>query len=196
VVNALLQRAARAETDSWVGLARWVRRRPDVEPGGRAFAYRGPMMPAVIVFTALSALEIVALDVIVPWSPAFTWLRILVLVVGVWGLLFALGFLAGITVHPHVVGPSGVRVRSARAVDVLMPRMSVARVRRLRRSRDGKSGQVENGVLYLPVGNQTNLEITLDGPVHVEVPGHGVVPLTAVRLYADDADGFACAARG
>ncbi len=194
-MNALLQRAARAETDSWVSLARWVGRRPDVEPGGRAFAYRGPMMPAVIVFTALSALEIVALDVIVPWSPAFTWLRILVLVVGVWGLLFALGFLAGITVHPHVVGPSGVRVRSARAVDVLLPRMSVARVRQVRRSRDGKSVQVENGVLYLPVGNQTNVEITLDGPVEAEVPGHGVVALTTVHLYADDAAGFARAAR-
>jgi hypothetical protein len=72
-VNALLHRAARAETDSWVSLAR---------------------------------------------------------------LLFALGFLAGITVHPHVVGR-----------------------------------------------------------VQAHVPGHGVVALTAVHLYADDAAAFTRAAR-
>jgi hypothetical protein len=189
------ERAARMEADGWASLARWIRRRPDVEPGGRGFAYHGPLLPAVIVFTALSALEIVALDVIVPWSPAFTWLRILVLVVGLWGLLFALGILAGITVHPHVVGPSGLRLRNGRALDVTVPWDAVDRVRQVRRTRDGKAVQVDAGALHLPVGSQTTVEIVLARPVEAEVAGSGVVALTSVHLHADDAAGLVDATR-
>ncbi|GAA4694375.1 hypothetical protein GCM10023215_34970 [Pseudonocardia yuanmonensis] len=191
----LLRRAVRAELDGWVSLARWTGRRPDVEDGGRAFAYRGPMMPPLIVFTVLSALEVVAVDVIVPWSEAFTWLRVLLLVTGVWGLFFAVGILAGVTVHPHVVGPGGLRVRAGRAVDVRVPWPAVARVRQVRRTRDGRSVQVDDGVLHLPVGNQTTVEMLLGEPVTVRLPRRGAVTLTAVHLHADDAAGLVAAVR-
>lgn len=186
---------ARMERDNWVSLARWVRRRPDVEPGGQAFAYRGAVLPLMLVFTVVSALEVVALDVIVPWSPAFTWLRIAVLVLGLWGLTFALGMLAGVTVHPHVVGPSGLRVRSGRAVDVLVPWAAVGRVRSVRRTRDGAAVQVEDGALHLPMASQTTVEVVLAEPLEVDLPKRGRVTVTAVHLHADDAAGLVRAAR-
>lgn len=191
----ILRRAVRAELDGWVSLLRWAGRRPDVEAGGRAFAYRGPMLPPLIVFTGLSALEVVAVDVIVPWSPAFTWLRVLLLATGVWGVLFALGILAGVTVHPHVVGPAGLRVRAGRAVDLTVPWAAVDRVGQVRRTRDGRSLQVDDGVLHLPVGNQTTVEVLLREPVVVDLLRHGTVTLSAVHLHADDAAGLVGAVR-
>jgi len=177
------------ERDGWISLARWVRRRPDVEPGGRAFAYRGAVLPLMLVFTGVSALEIVALDLIVPWG-SLTWLRIAVAAVGVWGLTFALGMLAGVTVHPHVVGEDGLRLRSGRAVDVVVPWTAIERARAARRTRDGAAVQVEGGVLHLPMASQTTAEITLREPVEVDLPRQGRVAVRAVHFHADDAAGL------
>jgi hypothetical protein len=179
------------ERDGWVSLSRWVRRRPDVEPGTQAFAYHGATLPLMIVFTAVSALEVVAVDVMIPWSPAWLWLRITLLVVGVWGVTFALGMVAGVLVHPHTVGPDGVRIRGGRSLDVRLPAASIARVRAARRTRDGKSVQVDDGVLHLPMASQTTVEITLTEPRTLTVPRLGEVTVRAIHLYADDATGFA-----
>lgn len=186
---------AAMERDGWVSLGRWVRRRPDVEPGTRAFGYHGATLPLMIVFTVVSVLEVVAVDVMVPWSPAWQWLRITLLVVGVWGVTFALGMVAGVLVHPHTVGPDGIRLRGGRSLDIRLPAASVARVRAVRRTRDGASVQVEDGVLHLPAASQTTVEITLTAPRTLTLPRLGEVTVHAIHLYADDAAGFASAGR-
>lgn len=195
MVLRLLRWAVRAEIDTWVSLARWLGRRPDVPADGQAFPYRGPMLLPVLTFVVLSVGEVVLIDTAIPWSPAWAWLRFSLLASGLWGVLFGLGLLAGLTAHPHVVGPAELRIRSGRSLDVRLPRAAVSAVRAARRVRDGRSVQVHDGVLALPAGNQTTVEITLDPPVQAYVRGHGVVPLRAVHLHADDAAGFARAAR-
>jgi hypothetical protein len=182
----------RWERDGWRSLARWVRRRPDVEPGARPFGYHGATLPLMIVFVVVSALEVVAVDVIVPWSPAWLWLRITLLVVGIWGVTFALGMVAGVLVHPHTVGPEDVRIRSGPRVDVRVP--AVERARAARRTRDGRSVQVEDGILYLPAASQTTVELVLPAPLAVELPT-GPATISAIHLHADDAAGFARAVR-
>ncbi|MCF7550239.1 hypothetical protein [Pseudonocardia sp. WMMC193] len=186
---------AAMERDGWASLGRWVRRRPDVEPGTQTFAYHGATLPLMIVFTVVSALEVVAVDVMVPWSPAWLWLRVTLLVVGVWGVTFALGMVAGVLVHPHTVGPDGIRIRGGRALDIRLPIPAIARVRAARRTRDGRSVQVEDGVLHLPAASQTTVEIELTEPRALTVPRLGEVTVRAVHLHADDARGFARAAQ-
>jgi hypothetical protein len=187
-VNQLL----RWERDGWRSLARWVRRRPDVEPGARPFGYHGATLPLMIVFVVVSALEVVAVDVIVPWSPAWLWLRITLLAVGIWGVMFALGMVAGVIVHPHTVGPEGVRIRSGPRLDVRVP--AVERARAVRRTRDGRSVQVEDGILYLPAASQTTVELVLNAPIEVDLPT-GAATVRAIHLHADDAAGFVRAIR-
>jgi hypothetical protein len=195
MIGRLLRWAVRTEIDTWISLARWVGHRPDVGAGGRAFPYRGPELPLILTFTVLSIGEVVLIDTAVPWSPAWTWLRMSLLVMGLWGVFLALGLLAAVTVHPHVAGPAELRIRSGRRVDVRLPRSAVTAVRATARIRDGRSVQVHDGVLALPVGNRTTVEITLDPPVEATLPGYGTVPLRAVHLHADDAAAFARAAR-
>ena len=69
----------------------------------------------MIVFIALSAVELVAVDLIVRRWP---YIRIPLLVLSIWGLIWMLGFLFGMLTRPHAVGPEGIRVRYGAEVDL------------------------------------------------------------------------------
>ena len=189
----LARRAAAFEAAGWRSLARWVLRRPDAGPGDAAFAYHGPLLAPIVVILVLSIIEVVALDLLVPWpSP---WLRVVLLVLGVWGAVLVLGMLAGVIVHPHTTGPSGLRVRHGAGLDVRIPWDVVAGARRVRRSRDGRTVQVDGATLYVVVSNQTTVEVTLNRPVTVALTEGRTAEITEIRFHADDAAGLVAAVR-
>lgn len=189
----LIRLAVRFEIDMWADLGRWLLRRPDVPPGGRAFAYRGPVVAPILAFFCLSAAEVVAVDLLVPWP--WQWLRILVLALGLWGAVWMLGILAAVTVRPHAVTPSGLRVRYGSTLDVRLPWDAVGGARRLVSSRDGRTVQAEDGTLHVLVSHQTTVEVTLTRPVAVPLPRGRGAEVSAVRLHADDAEGLVRAVR-
>jgi hypothetical protein len=192
----LLRRAAEMERAAWRSLYVWLRRRPPVsDPGDAPFAYVGVIKPILGVFIVLSAVEIPIFDVVVthvvPWRPA----RWIVLGLGVWGLLWMIGFLATMTVHPHIVGDRGIRVRHGAGVDITVPWDDVASVTKCYRSvPTNKSVQFEQDgerrVLNVAVGKQTSIDVRLRRPMTFELPNGPSEPVDEVRLYADDADGF------
>ncbi|HXV94638.1 MAG TPA: hypothetical protein VD813_15140 [Pseudonocardia sp.] len=190
-VTALARYAFRFELGMWRSLARWALRRPAVEPGGTPFAYRGPIVAPLLVFFVLSVVEVVALDLIV----SLPWLRVVLLVLGVWGAVFMLGMLAAVTVRPHVVGPSGLRVRYGTILDVLVPWDAVAAVRRLRRSREGRTLQLDGATLHVLISHETTVVVTLSRPVPVTLPRDRTAEVTELRFHADDAAGLVAAAR-
>jgi hypothetical protein len=90
---------------------RFVFRRPRVPAGAVGFTYSAPILSILIVLTVVSAVELVVVDVIVHrWAPG---LRVPLLVLGGWGLVWLIGLLLGVLTRPHAVGPDGVRVRFA-----------------------------------------------------------------------------------
>lgn len=183
MARALLT-AARYEAGTWRSLARWVSRRPDVPPGATPFAYRSPLLPPIIVILAVSVVEVVVLDLVVPW-PA---LRIALLVIGIWGVAQGLGMLASVTSYPHVVAPSGLRVRYGTSLDVHVPWDAVAAARRQIGSRGGRSIQVDGDTLYALVGGQFTVVVTLARPIAVTLSGGRRAEVTALRFHADDPD--------
>jgi hypothetical protein len=185
VVGESARRAARFEAGMWRSLARWLVRRPHVPPEGTAFAYRGPLVALILVFFMVSLLDVVALDLLVPWP--WTWLRFTVLILGVWGTVWMLGMLAAVTVHPHVAGPSGLRVRHGTSLDVHIPWDAVTGARQLFCSRDGRTVQLDGDTLYVLVAKQSTVEITLARPVPVTLPRDHTAEITRLRLHADDA---------
>ncbi len=64
---------------------------------------------------AVSALELVVDDLIVR---RWTCVRVPLLILSNWGLVYMLRLLFGVLVRPHAVGPDGIRVRYASEVDV------------------------------------------------------------------------------
>jgi hypothetical protein len=192
-VRALLRRAARFEAGTWRSLARWIGRRPAVPPDATPFAYHLPLLAPMAVMSGLSLLEVVALDLLVPWP--WTGLRLAVLALGVWGGVLALGMIAGVLVHPHLVTPDALRVRAGAGLDVHVPWDAVAGVRRVRREHHGiRAARVDDGVLSVGVANATTVAVTLTRPLTVRLPS-GPVQVTAVHLYADDAAGLVAAVR-
>src|SRR5690606_20558585 len=62
---SFLRKAATMEAAGWRNLFGLITRRRHVPAGAEAFTYRGPIMSILIVFIAVSAIEVVAVDLIV-----------------------------------------------------------------------------------------------------------------------------------
>ena len=184
-----------AEFRSYRTLPRWVLRRPEVPVGSVPFRYVGAVLPVLWTFIVVSAVELVAVHVITPW-PA---IRLVLDVVGVWGLLWMLGFTAALTVKPHLLDEYGLRLRQGVTIDLHVPWEAVASVSSRRRSRERSRAvqldRTETGVvLNVVVGSQTTVDLVLREPLVLELPS-GAEQVVAVRLAADDPGGFTARAR-
>ncbi|MDG4808900.1 hypothetical protein O7634_19310 [Micromonospora sp. WMMD1120] len=201
-VGQLLRRAVVAEAAMWRSLYLWARRRPlPLGPGDEPFGYLGVVKPILGIFIALSAVEIPVFDLVVthvvPWRPA----RWIVLGLGVWGLLWMIGLYASMTIHPHVVGDRGLRVRLSSGIDVWLPWTDVEALRKRHRSLpSSRSVQVEQDgdrrVVSVSVGSQTSVDVLLRRPLTLDLPRARSAPVDELRLYADDPDGLLRSARG
>lgn len=194
------RRALRVELGIYAAIGRAVARRPAVPRGAGGFRYDAPVRTILIVFIVLSAVEIPIIDLIVhPW-PA---VRIPLLVLGIWGLTWMIGLLCAYRMRPHTVGPRGIRAREGIEIDIDLPWEVVASVARAPRTDEPKSPRVDGPegarVLALRMQDATNVEIALEAPTAVRLPGlaprGGAHAVTTVRLWVDDVDGFLAAVR-
>jgi hypothetical protein len=183
----LLRRAVAFELGTWRSLWRWIRRRPAVPPGADAFPYVSAASPVLWTFIVLSAVEIPLVDWLLPWPS----LRIALLVVGFYGLLWMVGVLAAMHVHPHTVDAAGLRVRSGFTVDVRVPWEEIAAVRVRRRSVEGSRTVVvaeERGrrAVSVAVVSSTQVDVELRTPLVLPLARTGGQPVGELRLAADD----------
>ena len=138
-------------------------------------------------FIGVSAVEIPAVHLLLPWEPV----RRLLLAVGIYGLLWMIGMLASLRVHPHAVDDEGLRVRYGATADLRIPWWQIAAVRRRLRSHEGVravrvSGSGADRVLGVVISNQTNLEVVLLRPWPLLEARGDAGPVGVVRLFADD----------
>jgi hypothetical protein len=193
--SSLLRRLVVAELRSYRILPMWLLRRRDIPVGAVGFGYVGVVLPVLWAFIVVSAIELVVVHVVLPW-PA---VRVVADVLGVWGLLWMIGLLAGLSVRPHLLDTSGLRVRNGVTTDLVVPWDAVSTVSFRMRSRE-KSRAVQldrdgpGTVLNVVVGSQTNVDVALRHPVVVSLPSGDEV-VTAVRLYADEPRVLVAAAR-
>jgi hypothetical protein len=195
-IGPLLRRAAAMEGAMWRSMYLWVRREPaPLTPGDEPFPYLGVVKPILGVFIGLSVVEIPILDLIikhvVPWPPA----RLIMLAISIWGLLWMLGLLASLKIHPHVVGDAGIRVRMGAGIDFAVPWDDVETVRKTYRSMpSSKAVQIADDggrrVLHIVAGSQTSVDIRLRRPAVFALPKGDSEPVEELRLYADDPDAF------
>jgi hypothetical protein len=190
-----LGRAAwRAEVGIWQSFYRWLFRRPRVPAGASGFSYHSPILTILVIFIVLSAIEIPVVDLIVHrWD----WVRIPLLIAGIWGVTWMIGLLLSFLTRPHAVGPEGIRARDGAHVDVDLPWEAVASVEKSKNVQEKapKIQDEEHGrTLALRIGNETNVLIALEHPVRTKLRDD-LVEVDAVRLWVDDLDGFMSAVR-
>ena len=190
-VGYLARRALLMEIRGYQSIYRFVFRRPKVPAGAIAFSYYQPVLAILIVFVALSAVEIVVLDLIVRrWAHV----RIPLLILSVWGLIYMLGFLFGMLTRPHAIGPAGIRVRYGPEIDIPLLWDDIESVTRRKHTLQNKQPKVsvdEDGeaTLHLRMQNETNIEVELRAPIVVRLP-QGPETVSKVTLYADDSQAF------
>lgn len=184
----------------YTSIGRAITRRPAIPRGARGFTYHRPVLTILMIFIVLSAVEIPIIDLIVHRWPA---VRIGFLILGIWGLTWMVGLLCAFLMRPHTVGPDGIRVREGLETDIALAWDDVASVARSRHVDEPKTPRVTDAggtrVLSIRMQDETNVEIALERPTRVTLPGRaprgGPHEVELVRLWADDVDGFMAAVR-
>lgn len=199
-VGSVARRALIIELRIYESIGRAIVRRPAVPRNATGFHYHRPIRVLLIVFIALSAIEIPIIDLIVhPWPVV----RIGFLILGIWGLTWMVGLLCGFAMRPHTVGPIGIQVRDGLEFSVAVPWDDVESVTRISQTDEPKATRIAevdgSRVLSVRMQDDTNVQIALERPVEVRLPGRrpkgGRHEVDTIRLWVDDVDGYMQAVR-
>ncbi|WP_148573186.1 hypothetical protein [Nocardioides caldifontis] len=185
----LLREAVLLELALYRSLVRWVARRPDVPAGATAIGYSRLAGPMLWLWIFGSATEVVVVEVVLrqvdqPWAEA---IRLPLLALGVWGVLWMLGMLASYRVRPHLLTPTELHARSGARTRLAVPLHAVVATRLVEHELPGvvRSLHVEDGTALVGVSSRTNLELVLTGPTTVPSSA-GELTVSRVGLWVDD----------
>lgn len=183
VLPAPVAKAVGMELGLLRSLWRWVRRKPDIAYGQEPLPYGSEMRPLMWVMVFLTPLEVLAIELLLPWPVV----RITLLVLALYGTLWLLGFLGALSSRPHVVGDGALTLRFAHFVSVTVPLSGEVSVSAKRYSGGRKAVTVKDGVLTMPVGESTNVVLKLSTPVPVSPKqGAAAEEVNEVRFSSDD----------
>lgn len=183
----LARHAVVFEINIYVSLLRWIARRPSVPEGSSPVGYARMATPVIALWIFGSALEIPVVHVLVPWDG----LRIPLLILGIWGLMWMIGFLAGLRSYPHLLTGETLRVRNGPMHDIAIPLAEVARVTTGERSLPSSmwvlQPETTDGGTHLnvTVSGQVNVHLALRRPLAVRTR-KGDLTVAALSLWVDE----------
>ncbi len=134
-----------------------VRRRRDVPAGAQAFSYGREQRPMVVLMLILSVVELGVVSWLIPWR----WLELLLLILGLYGLVWILGFQLSMYVRPHVLDAQRLRLRFAHIGEVWIPLKDVASVRKQLGSGHKKTISIDAERVAVSVMGSTNVAVHL-----------------------------------
>ncbi len=185
---ALAREALLLELALYRSLVRWLARRPDVPRGATPIGYAALVGPMLWLWIFGSGVEVLVVEVVLrsvdaPWADA---LRLPLLVLGVWGVLWMLGMLASYRTRPHLVTDSELLLRSGARSWVAVPSVAIAAIRLVDHELPGlRSLQVEGEQVLIGVSSGTNLELVLRAPMTLRT-SKGAVTAARVGTWVDE----------
>ncbi|MFI6599973.1 hypothetical protein ACIBHX_27345 [Nonomuraea sp. NPDC050536] len=180
-------RVLRFEVDGLASLGMWVRRRLDGVPAGAtALPYVKEQAALLMVLTFVMVVETVAVDLFLNAVGVPMAVRGPVLVLDVYGVLFAAMFAAACATRPHVVTPTELRIRVGAYLDLRVPREQISAVRLARNYNEQSMVSVADGRLVVAISSQTNIAVDLTEPITVTRPLGGRAQVTRIRFFTDD----------
>jgi hypothetical protein len=188
-LSGLLREALLFELALYRSLARWVARRPDVPRGATPIGYSRLVAPMLWLWIFGSTVEVIVVEAVLrhldqPWAAA---LRVPLLLLGIWGVVWMLGMLASYRVRPHLLTDTELRVRSGARTWVAVPLEAVESTRPVEHEVPGviRSLHVDEALTLVGVGSRTNLELVLAGPTTVST-SKGEVAVSRVGVWVDE----------
>jgi hypothetical protein len=179
--------AVRFEYGLYVALSRWVLRRPDIPSGAKAWGYSRLVTPVMWLWIFASAVEMVAVHLITPWPLV----RLILVLISLWGLVWMVGLLASYQVYPHLTTGTHLRVRLGRRADVAVAWGDIARVGVVDRDLESSIRTFQpldtpGGTdLQIGVSARANVTVTLRHPIQVPVGGE-TLTIAALTFLADE----------
>ncbi|MFD8818944.1 hypothetical protein ACFV23_47535 [Streptomyces sp. NPDC059627] len=171
----------RHEVRLLVSVVLWAARR--TRGAGVRFGYARGQGAMMFGLAFVCVIETIGVSVLLRHWPA---VHLVVLVLDVYTVLFVVGLHAASVVHPHLLTPDALHVRSGVRLDLRIPLDAITAVRRETRYLHEKKA----GELDLPVGSQTSVTLELAEPVaHLSLLGRRR-EVGVVRFHADDATGL------
>ncbi|AZI56885.1 hypothetical protein EH165_00570 [Nakamurella antarctica] len=129
---------------------------------------------------ALTVLEIAVVEIIVPWTA----LRMILLVLGVYGLLIMAGFVAANRTRPHILTSDSLLLRCGLLADVAVPINQVTSVSvGLRRA--GYGPIIVGDTLTLGVAGSVHVALNLSAPFPIRA-GKVVGEVRTILFAADE----------
>ncbi len=170
-------------------LARWVARRPDVPRAATPIGYSRLVAPMLWLWIFGSTVEVVVVEVVLrhldqPWATA---LRIPLLVLGIWGVVWMLGMMASYRVRPHLLTNTELLVRSGARTWLAVPLEAVESTRPVEHELPGviRSLHVDGLLALVGAGSRTNVELALTAPTTVST-SKGEVTVSRVGVWVDE----------
>lgn len=168
-----------------------IRRRRHAGPGDRVVAYVGRLRGILIAMIAISIVELAVVEFLVPWA----WLRWTLLILGVYGLIWVLGFAFSAQTRPHLVDAERLRLRMAVWADITVPLGTLSKAGPGGIASHDRDVEAGDGKLAVSVLGVTNMSLTFAEPVEVDCGKAGRHAVRYVRFYADDQESATAAIR-
>jgi hypothetical protein len=158
--------------------------RRDVRDDEDAIGYARGRLAVELVFAGLAVLELVAVDILVPWDRLGSWsgLRWVLMIASAYGVLWIALWMAGERTRPYLATADGLVLRWGHLPVAEIPWHAVESVRVHRRY----TADPERLTLDVPLQG-TNLDIQLEHPVSAGVPfRRRRREVTAISLGVDE----------
>ncbi|MDH2426278.1 hypothetical protein [Sphaerisporangium sp. TRM90804] len=157
-------------------------RRHGVRDGAVPIGYARQQTPMLAALLVACVLETWVLHLVLPW-PA---VRLVLLVLDAYTVLFVLALIAAGFTRPHVAGPGELRLRWGALIDLRVPMATVTAVRAHWRHDHQGMLELDGTTMSLTVSSQTNVVVELSEPVTVTRPLGRKGTARVLRFYADD----------
>lgn len=179
----------------WAYLYIWVFRR--YRPSANAFPYlRHSSVGVLLLALGFSApVEFLLYEALIPWP----WVRVLLLIIGVYTIFWALAFVAALHVLPHECLPDGVLARYGIAVQAFVPYTAIEHVVAHSQSFTGRPNGFrvnraeQSGAVV--VGGLTQVTLTLSRPVEVQTMFGRSSTVTLLKIAADQPEALVACIR-
>ena len=175
----------------WVCLLQWASRR--MRPGGDDFSYHKRSLASglVAVVALTTPVELLIWEILVPWA----WLRIVLLILGIYALVWVFGFYASLAFLPHRLEEGGLRLHYGAFAQGFIPYSEIEKTERntlkAPKPGDGLQTHPEENALYLATGGKTDLTLQLRTPQIIDGLLRTSHPVTTIHLSADEPERMA-----
>jgi hypothetical protein len=170
----------------WVCLLLWASRRMRLGEDDFSYHKRSPAGGLVAVVALTTPVELLIWEILVPWA----WLRIVVLILGIYALVWVFGFYASLAVLPHRLEEGGLRLHYGAFAQGFIPYSEIEKIERKTRKApkpgDGLQTRPEENALYLATSGKTDLTLWLRTPQAIDGLFRTSEPATTIHLAADE----------